>query len=260
MQIDDSTAELTKMSIASELTICDSLRQKVDIAKETALEDIRNASNALMIEIDAYERECLSHWKAAKESNEHVVEDVSKRMRAFFAEKHAYMQSVHERDEELTLRLEKTNKLTQELSDRNMELKAAIFNDKLASFVAFPSIDEVTLGELAFTSIQIPFKTLDIANTDLKAIDISAGYDHVLPLEHGQHIVTFNGNEISCLDKLGRLMGSDNLEHRVERKKAAQRGPYMFVVCYDRRWPKLSVYNSSLQCLRSVDCKNFSNI
>ena len=100
-QLDDSIAELTKMSTWSELTIrehCDSIRQQVDIARETALENIHKASNTLMIEIDAYERECLSCWTTAKESAEMVVEDASKRMRASIAEQHAFLQSVQASD------------------------------------------------------------------------------------------------------------------------------------------------------------------
>ena len=83
------------MSIESELTIgehWDSIRQQVDIARETALENIHKASNTLMSEIDAYERECLSSWTEAKESTEVNVKDVSKRMSAFLAEQQAYLQ------------------------------------------------------------------------------------------------------------------------------------------------------------------------
>ena len=40
----------------------------------------------------------------------------------------------------------------------------------------------------------------------------------------------------------------------------AQSNPNQFVVSYDRHSPKLSVYISSLHCLRTVDCKNFSHI
>ena len=105
-EIGDSTTELTKMSI--ELTIrelCDSMRQQVDIARETALESIHKASNKLMTDIDTYERECLSSWTAAKESTEHVVEDVSKRMRTFLAEQHAFLQSAQASDTRLILGL-----------------------------------------------------------------------------------------------------------------------------------------------------------
>ena len=94
---------------------CDSLRRKVDIARETALEDIHKASNTLLTEIDAYERERLSSWKAAKESTEVNVKDVSERMRAFLAEQHAYLQSVQASDSELTLHLDEANKLAREL-------------------------------------------------------------------------------------------------------------------------------------------------
>ena len=105
-QIGDSSADLVKVLDVSEWNInehCDSLRQQVDIARETALENIHKASNTLMIEIDAYERECLTSWRAAKESTERVVEDVSKRMRAFLAEKHAFLQSLQASDTQLIL-------------------------------------------------------------------------------------------------------------------------------------------------------------
>ena len=96
-QIGDSADELTKMSIESDLTIrehCASIRLEVDIARETAIENIHKESNALIAEIDAYEHECLSGLTAVKESTEQVVEDVSKRTRAFIAKQQAYLQSV----------------------------------------------------------------------------------------------------------------------------------------------------------------------
>ena len=86
------------MSIESELTIrehCDSVRRQVDIARELAIESIHKESNALMTEIDAYERECCSGWQAVEEATkEAIVEDVCKRARAFLAEKQAYLQSL----------------------------------------------------------------------------------------------------------------------------------------------------------------------
>ena len=105
-QLGDSTAELIKMSIQSELTIgdhFDALRQKVDIARETELEKIHKASDTLMSEIDAYESECLSCWRKVKQSNDHLVEDVSKRMRAFLVEQQAFLQSVQASDTELII-------------------------------------------------------------------------------------------------------------------------------------------------------------
>ena len=97
VQISDSTDELTKMPLESERTIrehCDSIRHKVDIARETAIENIHKASNALMTDIDAYENECLSGWRAVKASTEHVVEKVTKRMKTFIVEQQEYLQSV----------------------------------------------------------------------------------------------------------------------------------------------------------------------
>ena len=267
------------MIIESELTIeehCNSLRNKVDTARETALENIHKASNKLMSEIDAYERECLSGWTEAKESSAHVVEDVSKQMRALLAEQHAFLQSVQASDDELTLRLDEAKKFAEELSDRKMELKAAMFGNKLASFVAFPGIDDtlVSLGELAFSTIKIPFKTLDIANNELTPIDVRVDYDFVLPLEHGRRLVAFEWvniqeqflkeesySKMTCVDRLGRLLCSDYLnKHRVRRQDVAQCGPNQFVMCYDSESPKLSVFNSSLHRLRTVECKKFSNI
>ena len=69
------------------------MRQQVDIARETALENIHKASNKLMNEIDTYEQECLTSWKASKESSERVVKNVSKRMSAFLAKQQAYLKS-----------------------------------------------------------------------------------------------------------------------------------------------------------------------
>ena len=87
-------------------------------------------------------------------------------------------------------RLNEANKLAQELSDRKKEFKAAMFGNKLASFFASPSIGETfLLGELVFTDIQLPFKSLDIA--ELQPVDIRVPYDFLLPLENGERIVAF---------------------------------------------------------------------
>ena len=96
-QIGDSSADLVKAFDVSDWRIrehCDSIRQQVDIARETAIESIHKASNTLMSEIDAYERECLSRWTATKESTGCVVKDVNKHMREFVAEQHAFLLSV----------------------------------------------------------------------------------------------------------------------------------------------------------------------
>ena len=87
--------------------------------------------------------------------------------------------------------MEEARKLAQELSDRKKELKAAMFDNKLASFHAFPSIGEASHGELTFALIQLQFKQLDIASAKLKPLDYRIDYDFVLPLDHGRRIVTF---------------------------------------------------------------------
>ena len=83
----------------------------------------------------------------------------------------------------MTLNLDEANKLAQELSNRKKELKAAMFDNKLASFIAFPSIHDVSLGELAFTDIQLPFKKLQFTSTELKLVDARSDYDFVLALD-----------------------------------------------------------------------------
>ena len=248
---------------------CDSLRHEVDLAREIAIEKIHKDSNALMTEIDTYERECLSSWTAAKVT----VEDVSKRVRSFLAEQQEHLQSVRTSDDELTLRLDKSRKLAKELSERKKELKATMFNDQLASFHAFPSIGDASLGELTFKSVQLPFKTLEINSNDLKPVNILTDYDFLLPIDRGQCIVTFNRfydkdddercfTQINAFDWAGRLIGSSsrNLEFHVESAKVAQYGPDEFVICDGPGYSQLSVYNSHLSCLRSVDCRNFTNI
>ena len=290
----------------SELTIrehCDSIRNQVDMAREIAIENIHKASNALMTEIDAYESECLSSWSAAKEFTEVNVKDASKRMRAFLDEHNAFLQTVQASYNNLNIisisfsvcflnnlssflytflsniqasevdlmpRLNDANKLAQELSDRKKKLKATMFDNKLASFMAFPSIDEASLlGELAFTHIQLPFKSLDIA--EFKRVDISTDYGFLLPLEHGERIVSFtwhqksddddvNATLISCFDRLGRLIGTDNIDHSVSPSDVTECGPTQFAVHYNPDSPKLCVYNSSLQRLFNVSCKRFSAI
>ena len=146
-----------------------------------------------------------------------------------------------------------------------------MFNDKLASFHAFPSMDETCLlGELAFTDIQLPFKKLDMTSTKFKQIDIHVGYDFLLPFEHGQFVVTFNRYKtsedseedmtlMSCFDPLGRLTGSKYLFHHVEHEHVGQCGPSEFIVCHYSDSPELSVYDSDLKCLRNVGCRDFSS-
>ena len=272
-RIGESTADLAKMLIGPELTIqdyCDSIRQQVDIARETELEKIHRASNALMVEVDAYERGCLSSWAKAKESTENVVKDVSKRMRAFLAEQQAYLQSVQERDDDFTLQLDEANKLTQELTDHKKELKAAMFDNKLASFYASPGSSEASLGELAFAHFQFPFKKLQFDSTELKPADVrSDDDDFVLPLDEGRRFVTFTQmrkeehfTQMSCFDSTGRLICSKSLAPNVRKQDVSQCGRSEFVVCQYRDFsPTLCVYDLAFECLRDdVNFRNFRNI
>ena len=167
-------------------------------------------------------------------------------------------------------RLNVVNKLSQELSDRQKELKAVMFGNKLASFIASPSISNMSLGQLTLTNIQLPFKSLDIISNEFQPIDIPASYDFLLPLEHGQRIVTFKRHKteeydddamlMSSFDRLGRLVGSDDLDYYFEQKDVAQCGSNHFALYYHPDSPKLCVYNSSLHRLRNVRCKYFSTI
>ena len=174
---------------------------------------------------------------------------------------------------ELTLRLEEANKLAQELSDRKKELKAAMFSDKLASFSTFPSIDEAFLvGELTLAHVQLPFKKLDLAIPDLKPVDILAEYDFLLPLDNGQRIVLFEQRhecvdfedrfftQMSCFDRLSRLLDSGSLNDHIESKNVAQCGPSTFVVYNFYNAPDLRVYDADLKCLRKAYCNNYSVI
>ena len=143
----------------------------------------------------------------------------------------------------MLLRQDEANKLAQELSDRKKVPKSAMFNDKLASFIAFPSIGDVSLGELAFTNIQMPFKKLDMTTTssssELKPVDIRTtfDFDFVMPLDDGQCIVTFKWfnrkdnferlfTQINSFDLSGRLIGSlSDLEYHVDREKSGSMRP-----------------------------------
>ena len=260
---------------APELTIqehCDSIRQQVDIRRETALEKIHKESIALMLEIDAYERGCLSSWAAVKESTENVVKRMSKRMRVFLAKQQAYLQRVrgrdHDDDDDVTLQLDKANKLAQELSDHKKELKAAMFDNKLASFYTSPSFSEASLGELAFAHFQLPFKKLQFTSTELKPVDARSDYDFVLPLDEGQRFVTFTQmrkekrfSQMSCFELAGRLI-CYTLAPNVKQQEVAQCGPSEFVVChYSNYSHELSVFDSaSMKRLRNVRCKDFSKM
>ena len=252
------------MSIESELTIgehCDSLRQQVDIARETAIENIHTASNTLMVAVDAYERECLSSSRATKEFTEVTLEDVSKRLRVFLAEQQEHLQSVKASDEESTMRLDEAKKLAQELSDRKKQLKAAMFNNKLAAFHTLPSVDEASLlGDLAFTHMQLPFAKL--ASDELKPVDIRSNCHFALPLDRGQRIVifdqyyeSFDFTQMSSFDRLGRLLGKCTLRRHVDREQVAQCGPRQFIVYHFTDSSEFSVFDSDLKRLRNVSCK-----
>ena len=90
----------------------------------------------------------------------------------------------------MKLHLDEAYKFAQELSDRKKELKAAMFDNKLASFSVFPNMGEPSLGELTFAHIQLPFAKVDF--TELKTVDIRDRYDFLLPLDNGERIVAFN--------------------------------------------------------------------
>ena len=183
----------------------------------------------------------------------------------------------------MILHLDEAHKLAQELSDHKKELKSAMFsNNKLASFSVFPS---PSLGELTFTHIQLPFAKAYFASTELQTVE-RGRYDFLLPLENGERIVAFNSfherfrlpederdderfkglTEMSCFDRLGRLMSATSMSNNLVQydlmQDVAQCGPSEFVVCLSHApdSPKLSVYNSNLTRLRHVDCKSFLNI
>ena len=172
--------------------------------------------------------------------------------------------------------MDEANKLAKELNECRKALKAAMFDNKLASFSVFPSIGEASLGELTYAHIQLPFKKVDFASTELKALDIRADYDFLLPLENGECIVAFKQfhnkrvteyiykgfMQMSHFNRLGRLIGTDTLESYVLQYNVVQCGPSEFAVCFDPASGSsiLSVFNSNLTCLRDVVCKSFFNI
>ena len=130
----------------------------------------------------------------------------------------------------------------------------------------------MSLGELAFSRIQIPFKTLGILSNELKPIDISIKFKFVLPLEHDQRFVIFNHSlesgdvnkcftQIMCFDQLGHLIAVSNCKRLVTPVNVVQSGPNEFVAChYFGGLPALCVYNSKLTCVRKVGCKDFASI
>ena len=150
---------------------------------------------------------------------------------------------------------------------RKKELKAALFDSKLASFIAFPSLgDAFLLGELAFTDMQLPFNKLDISTNGLKSVDNRAHFGFLLLLEHGERIVAFeltekDSTKVTCFDRLIRVSRQIHIESdHVHRRNVAQCGPSEFVVCHYRNSPELTVYDSDLHCLRNVRCKWFLTI
>ena len=163
--------------------------------------------------------------------------------------------------------MDETNQLAEQLSDRKKKLKAAMFGNNLASFIASSCIGEdASLGNLAFREIQLPFKLLDI--NEFKQFDNHTTFNFCLPLEHGERIITFkyhrkNGKLatlMSCFDRLGRLIATDYLDHLVTQGDVAQGAPDQFIMSYDRDSPKLCVYNSSMHRVRTFPCKKFSAI
>ena len=172
----------------------------------------------------------------------------------------------------MKLHLEEANKLARELNDRKMQLKASMFDNKLASFIAFSSKVDVSFGELSFAHIQLPFKKLDITSSELKPVDIRARFNFLLPLEDGERIVAFkcflNSKDVhkcftlmSCFDRHGRLIKTEKLPRHIAQRNVVQSAPSEFLVSHCSNYShELSVYDSDLKCLRIVCCKNFSNI
>ena len=149
-----------------------------------------------------------------------------------------------------------------------------MFNDKLASFNAFPSIGDVSLGELTFPHIQLPLKHLDLASAEFKRVYILTDYDFFLPLNSGYGIVTFRLYEeygsfekfiiqTTSFDWAGRIIGlsdNDDEKHNVKQGTVSQCGPNEFVVSHGWGDPELIVFDSILKCLRKARCKKFSHI
>ena len=171
----------------------------------------------------------------------------------------------------MRLHLGEANKLLKELNDRKKQLKASMFGNQLASFNAFASTDESSLGELTFTQVQLPFAKVDFASSELKALDIRADYSFLLPLEDGERIVAvklfFESNDfarsftqMSCFDQLGRVLSTNCFAIHVQRENVVQCGPSEFVICHNFSFPALIVYNSDLKLLRHARCKDFSSI
>ena len=136
--------------------------------------------------------------------------------------------------------MDEAKKLGQELSDRKKELKAAIFDNKLASFNAFP-YSGASLGELTFANIQLPFKKLDYDSTELKPFYIDTDYyDLFLPLEHGQRIVAFkqffdSSNDVkkcftqmNSFDPESRLIATSIVNRHLNRDLVFQSSPSEF--------------------------------
>ena len=169
------------------------------------------------------------------------------------------------------LHLDEANMLAQELGDRKKQLKAAMFDNKLASLSVFPTIG---LGELIFAHVQLPFNKVDFASSEFKSLDIPAGfYSFVLPLNNGERIVAFRRvydpdqhkyrTHMSCYDRLDRLIFKGYVESAIKRNNAVQCGPTQFVANLHNpspHQPNLSVYDWDLHCMRTRACKNFVSI
>ena len=178
----------------------------------------KTPTSMIMIEQETYERECLSSWRAINEPTEHVVKGVSKRTSAFLAEKQKCPRG---KRLVLLLELHEAYKLVQELDNFKKQLKAAMFNNKLAWLNAFPSIGDVPLGELNFATIQLPFEQLDMTSNELKPVVIRVrDYDFLLPLAHGQRFIFFKSDDF---EKCFTMRCTDRHQKRDEPREARKR-------------------------------------
>ena len=243
---------------------CAHLRQDVRNAKARAAEILAREELEHMRDIDAYERECLSRAVASAESDQASINGIFEEKRAFINE-HAQLAD----DRSLQHAIDDLIKLKETVGKREGDIMAAVYGNQQATFRDYTDMRGVSLGELAFTTIQYPFAKLDL--TKMRPLNISPSLTthdtSVWPLSNGHYITTHSPSTYQDIvpDAVTRLCSYDpsgRMVHSIELDADSVIGDVvndqLVVSDYSLiEGSTLWVFNSSLNCLLEKSVSSF---
>ena len=156
----------------------------------------------LVTQIDEYEQGCLTSLAASKAANQVMVEETIKQVDVFLTEKGNYLQEMHsttksisslvasiqankalKNDKKIELinsiqtvnelliqtSIDEAIKIKETIGERKTRIKATMFNNKQMSFRE-NKLEEISLGEFEFKTLQMPYACLDL--TTMKPLNI----------------------------------------------------------------------------------------